>query len=43
MDRDKINKVLKFNNLLTKVPFKYNIFAKTFCKSKYKQNFSYEK
>lgn len=28
MDRGKINKILKFNNLLTKVPFKYNIFAK---------------
>ena len=34
MNSGKINKNLKFNNLLTKVPFKYNIFAKTFCKSK---------
>ena len=33
MNRRKFNKNLKFNNLLTKVPFKYNIFAKTFCKS----------
>ena len=30
MNREKINKILKFNNLLTRVPFKYNIFAKIF-------------